>query len=159
MLLRQGKNISLGSTSEKGKSEFNKKPTNKKRVAEELICAPLHQAARISCKTPYESQPLTIVPHDLNADVVVSHEDLEIRRANAREANRKFQIAIKAFELEDKRKYARGSGFVKGKPTLILCSDDFSSIEEQEAFRQRMLKAIGDTPCNLEFHPCDQADF
>ena len=91
---------------------------------------------------------------------MLSREDLEIRRANAREANRKFQIAIKAFELEDNRKYARGSGFVKGTPTLTFCSDDFSSIEEQEAFRQRMLSAIGDiTPCSLEFHPCDQADF
>ena len=109
-----------------------------------------------------ESQPLLNSSRDSNSsniEVLISQEDLETRRANAREVNRKFQIAIKAFELEDNRKYARGSGFVKGKPTLILCSDDFSSIEEQEAFRQRMLKAIGDTPCHLEFHPCDQADF
>ena len=49
---------------------------------------------------------------------------------------------------------------VEGKPTLILCSDDFSSIEEQEAFRQRMLQAIGDiTPCNLEFRPRVHRDF
>ena len=91
-----------------------------------------------------ESQPLLNSSRDSNSlsiEEMLSREDLEIRRANAREANRKFQIAIKAFELEDNRKYARGSGFVKGKPTLILFSDDFSSIEEQEAFRQRVLKA------------------
>ena len=105
-----------------------------------------------------ESQPLLYTSHDSNSsniEVLTSQEDLEIRKAN-----RKFQIALEAFEIEDNRRYAYGGGMVEGKPTLILCSDDFSSIEEQEAFRQRMLQAIGDiTPYYFEFRPRVQRDF
>ena len=110
-----------------------------------------------------ESQPLLHTSHDSNSsniEVLTSQEDLETRKAKAKEAKRKFQIALEAFEIEDNRRYAYGGGMVEGKPTLILCSDDFSSIEEQEAFRQRMLQAIGDiTPCNFEFRPRVQRDF
>ena len=39
-----------------------------------------------------------------NIEVLTSQEDLEIRKAKAKEANRKFQIALEAFEIEDNRR-------------------------------------------------------
>ena len=71
--------------------------------------------------------------------------------AQLKHMNKKFQSIVDALEDEDGKHYTRDSGWWRGKMRYALFTDEFPTVEIQQAFYQRIKDRMGDTPFNLVF--------